>query len=201
MKKDSIIIAPITATNAAGKSSIALELGKQLGMKSVSAREVLTGLFYTDYQREPLSQTELGEFANEIRKDQGPEWLVKKVYSDILWKNIPGVYILESIRCPGELMYLQELREKYPHAVFKPIAIDAPKKVRYRRMVARPQDFKTPQSYRQFLMYEAEEYDQPEPWQMNIKKCIELVPPEGHFENLNGHFYETVGKIRDYLMR
>jgi hypothetical protein len=135
------------------------------------------------------------EEANEIRKIHGVHILPFNIVNVKIWHR-PGIHIIESIRCVGELKYILGL-EKDGYIV-KPIGIDAPFETRYNRMLKRG-DIKTPKSLEEFIERQNAEWDQPEPYMQNIKECLALLDPQAVFQNLDGELSATVGRIWNYL--
>lgn len=154
----------ITGTLGAGKGTIVDYLVKKKGFTHYPVRGYLVerikerGL---EVNRDSMTQ-----IANEMRAKNNPAFIVQELYQKA--KALGGNAVIESIRTPGEIEYLNNQGD------FILLAIDADPKIRFQRITERKSstdqvDFET------FIDNERREMTTSDPNNQNLKKCIELA--------------------------
>ncbi len=127
------------------------------------------------------------EVANELRKEHGPSYLMEQIYE--MAKEEPKA-VLESVRTIGEAEFL-----KSKGALL--FAVDADRKLRYERIVARASeldhiDFDT------FCAQEDVEMASSDPWDMNVFGVMQIS--DARIEN-NGSLEELHQKVDEALAK
>lgn len=146
MKNKTVTIIPLISTDGAGKTSVAEELATNYGFAHYSIRNVLFTIYEQKFFKKPSKPSDITELANQLRFEFGPHILMKKVIDTIQSSNTKGFYVIESIRCPGELEYFYSLENEI---LVKPVGIDAPAETRYKRLQTRG-DYKAPENFGEF---------------------------------------------------
>lgn len=158
-----MMIVGITGTNGAGKGTMAQILVEK-GFKHYSVREYLTkALSETSSEINRESMLELG---NNLRKKYGPAYIAEELYKTAEAGKTNS--IIESIRNPEEAKSLKK------HKEFVLFAVEASKKVRFKRIVARGSNTDRI-TYSQFLAQENKEIDSKDKNKPNISKCIKMA--------------------------
>ena len=159
------VIIGITGTNGAGKGTVVEILMEDLGFKHYSARSLLTKIL--NEQGKELTRPNMSELANSLRAKNGPAALAEKLLEEA--QKDGGRAVIESIRTPGEANMLRAKSK-----LFQLLAVDAPSKVRYERVVVRGSSTdKIP--YEQFVKEEEVEMASTDPNKQNVSKCIEMA--------------------------
>ncbi len=150
----------ITGTNGAGKGTVVDYLVQKHGFVHQSARTFLTeeikkrGL--------PEDRSSLREVANELRREYGPEYVIKTLYERGEESGVNT--IVESVRTMGEAAFLKSVGAKI-------LAVDADRKIRYERVVVRG-SMTDKVSFEEFCAQEDRELASTEPWDMNVGKVM-----------------------------
>jgi len=154
----------ITGTLGAGKGTIVDYLIKNKGYSHYSVRQYL--IEEIEKRGLPVNRDSMTSVANELRAANTPWFIVAELYKRAAEKSENAV--IESIRTPGEVEFLQQQGD------FQLIAVDADPKIRYARISLRKSstdhiDFET------FLSNEKREMTTTDPNKQNLKKCIEMA--------------------------
>jgi len=154
----------ITGTLGAGKGTIVDYLIKNKGYSHYSVRQYL--IEEIEKRGLPVNRDSMTSVANELRAANTPWFIVAELYKRAAEKGENAV--IESIRTPGEVEFLQQQGD------FQLIAVDADPKIRYARISLRKSstdhiDFET------FLSNEKREMTTTDPNKQNLKKCIEMA--------------------------
>jgi dephospho-CoA kinase len=126
---------------------------------------------------------------NALRQEYGPDYVARELLRRATESGQQKV-IIESIRCPGEVHFLQ----KYQVTL---LAIDDPVEVRYARITKRKHstDFVT---LDEFIEQERAESVGTEEWDMNIPRCIKEAEyvffDNGDIEQFRIKVHEWAGK-------
>ncbi len=149
----------LTGTNCAGKGEAA-EFLKKKGFAYFS----LSDLIRDKLQKQDieLSRNNLIRYGNLMRKEGGPDILAR-----LVMKKVKGPAIIDSIRNPKEVEYLQKQKK------FILLAIDAPIETRYIRAKKRGRD-ESASSLQEFKDKEAEEMTSKEKNQQ-LQNCIKMA--------------------------
>ncbi len=182
------MIIGITGTLGAGKGTIVDYLKEHRGFKHFSARDFITrevikrGL---SVNRDTLTET-----ANDLRKNFSPQYVIEQLYYEAQKEG--GDAVIESVRTPGEVVFLRQQPRFYLFAV------DADPKKRFGRIKKRGSatdhiDFET------FLANEKREMTTTDPNKQNLGKCIKMADfvfyNDGTMEDLFRQVEEVLKKI------
>jgi dephospho-CoA kinase len=154
----------ITGTLGAGKGTIVDYLVKNKGFKHYSVRQFL--IEEIEKRGLPVNRDSMTQVANELRAANTPYYIVAELYKQALKSGKDAV--IESIRTPGEVEFLQQ------QGNFILIAVDADPKTRFDRIKIRKSatdqiDFDT------FLANEKREMTTEDPNKQNLQKCIQMA--------------------------
>ena len=154
----------ITGTLGAGKGTIVDYLVKNIGFKHYSVRQFL--IEEIEKRGLPVNRDSMTQVANELRAANTPYYIVAELYKQALKSGKDAV--IESIRTPGEVEFLQQ------QGNFFLIAVDADPKTRFDRIKIRKSatdqiDFDT------FLANEKREMTTEDPNKQNLQKCIQMA--------------------------
>lgn len=154
----------ITGTLGAGKGTIVEYLVENKGFNHYSVRQYLIEVI--EKKGLPVNRDSMTNVANELRAANTPYYIVGELYKQAAEQDKNAV--IESIRTPGEVEFLQQ------QGNFKLIAVDADPKIRYDRIKIRKSstdhiDFET------FLSNEKREMTTTDPNKQNLNKCIEMA--------------------------
>ena len=156
-----MIIIGITGTIGAGKGAIVDYLVNKKDFKHFSVRTFLT----EEIERRGMSvnRDSFHLIGDEFRQKYSPGFLVEHFLEEAEKHKTPA--IIESIRSVGEV----NVFKKKPRTFL--VAVDAPVKVRYERILKRKSatDFV---SFEKFVEQEQSESVSDEPWAMNLPRCI-----------------------------
>ncbi|MCK9345072.1 MAG: AAA family ATPase [Candidatus Pacebacteria bacterium] len=161
----------ITGFNGAGKSTVAEFLRVHY---SVGYYEADAFLEDERIRREmPKGSESLAYVANDLREKHGPEHIMKSLSEKAITIRGRTPFIIESVRCVGEVQYLaREFGDK-----FALIGVDAPIEERHRRVIGR-KNHTDSVGFRKFLEQETLEMEQRDPWKQNLRGCMDLVRKE-----------------------
>lgn len=154
----------ITGTLGAGKGTIVEYLVKNKGFQHYSVRQYL--IEEIEKRGLPVNRDSMTSIANELRAANTPYYIVAELYKQALKSGKDAV--IESIRTPGEVKFLQK------QGNFILIAVDADPKTRFDRIKIRKSatdqiDFET------FLANEKREMTTEDPNKQNLQKCIQMA--------------------------
>jgi dephospho-CoA kinase len=159
----------ITGTLASGKTTV-----KDFFLSHFSSYFVsLSDIIKEEVMKEgkELKRENLIEKGNELRKRYGNQILAEVATLTFPDKIEKEVLIIEGIRNPGEAEYL---RKKFGKD-FILIAVDAPREIRFKRLLERGKE-DDPKTFEEFL--EIDEIDlgknQPD-YGQNVKTCLKLA--------------------------
>lgn len=154
----------ITGTLGAGKGTIVDYLIENKGFDHYSVRQYLI----EEIEKKGLliNRDSMTSVANELRAANTPYYIVGELYKQAARNGHNAV--IESIRTPGEVEFLQRQGD------FQLIAVDANPKIRFDRIKIRKSatdniDFET------FLSNEKREMTTADPNKQNLQKCIEMA--------------------------
>lgn len=154
----------ITGTLGAGKGTIVDYLVIQKGFSHFSVRQYLIKEIKSrglDVNRDNMVLV-----ANELRANNSPSFIVEELYKQA--KAEGNNSVIESIRTPGEVDFLQK------QGKFILVAVDANPKTRYERIQLR-QSSTDKVSFETFQSNEKREFTSTDPNKQNLKKCINLA--------------------------
>ena len=154
----------ITGTLGAGKGTVVEYLVEKKGFIHYSVREYLVEIIKE--RGLEVNRDIMTNIANELRTNNNPAFVVQELYerASILGKDS----VIESIRTPGEIMFLKQ------QGNFILLAVDADSKLRFERISQRKSstdsvDFET------FIANENREMSTTDPNKQNLKRCIEMA--------------------------
>ena len=151
----------ITGTNGSGKGTVEEYLVMKKGFSHYSARMFLVEEVTKRGMRQ--NRESMREVANALRKEHGPSYLMERLYE--MAKDEPKA-VLGSVRTIGEAEFL---KSKGVHL----FAVDADRKLRHERIVARGADGDA-LSYEEFCTQEDQEMASPDPWDMNVFGVMQI---------------------------
>jgi dephospho-CoA kinase len=149
----------LTGTNCAGKGEAA-EFLKKKGFAYFSLSDLIRDKLQK--QDMELTRNNLIRYGNLMRKEGGPDILAR-----LVMRKVKGPAIIDSIRNPKEVEYLQKQKD------FILLAIDAPIETRYIRAKKRGRD-ESASSLQEFKDKEAEEMTSKEKNQQ-LQNCIKMA--------------------------
>ena len=181
------MILGITGTNGAGKGTV-VEYLKTKGFEHFSARALLV----EEIERRglPVDRTSMREVGNELRKTYGPAYIIETLYARA--KEAGGDALVESVRAVAEARFLKEQGARI-------IAVDADRKSRYERIVARGTATDT-LSFEEFCKQEDREMNAPDEWDMNVfgvmARADYTITNDGTVEELRAKVDEILADLR-----
>lgn len=181
----------ITGTNGAGKGTVVSYLVKNHGFAHFSVREYLVQKILEKGMQ--VNRDSMRVVANEIREEYGAGYIVKELYLRAIELNQPS--IIESIRCVGEVLTLQELQS------FELWAVDADIETRYQRSIERGSSTDNI-TLEEFIEKENLESTSDDPAKQNLPKCIELSTRifynNGSIEELEIQIEQLLSQSKEY---
>lgn len=177
----------VTGTNGSGKGTVVEYLVMKKGFSHYSARMFLV----EEVLRRGLHQdrNSMREVANALRKEYGPSYLMERLYE--MAKDEPKA-VLESVRTIGEAEFLKSKGVLL-------FAVDADRKVRHERIVARGAENDN-LTYEEFCTQEDQEMASPDPWDMNVFGVMQisdaLIKNDGTVEDLHHQIDEALVKVQ-----
>ncbi|MAZ92854.1 MAG: AAA family ATPase [Bacteroidales bacterium] len=150
----------ITGTLGAGKGTIVEYLVNNLGYNHFSVREYLTEEIKK--RGMPVNRDSMTNVANELRSNHSPSYIIEQLYERAVMSGSNS--IIESIRTPGEIDYLEN------QGNFLLIAVDADPKIRYDRILIRGSSTDNI-SYDTFISNEKRELTSTDPNKQNLSAC------------------------------
>ena len=163
----------LTGTNGSGKGEAA-----QFFMRHGYAYLSLSDLIREElrHKNQEISRDNLIKMGNHLRNTYGADILARRTM-----EQVTGKTIIDSIRNPNEVEYLQSQEE------FILLAIDAPPEVRYERVMTRGRD-ESVQTLEEFIAKEREEMSELAKGQQ-LQRCMQmadhLVLNEGTLEEFH----------------
>lgn len=177
------MIIGITGTIGAGKGTV-VEYLKTKGFVHYSVRALL--LEEIEKRGMPPDRNSMNEVGNALRMTHGPSYLMEVAIKRASENG--GDALIESVRAIGEAEFLRANGARI-------LAVDADRKLRYERIIARGAstdhvDFET------WVMQEERELAAIEPWDMNILGVMALadarIENDGTLEELHAKIEEAV---------
>jgi len=155
------MIIGITGTDGAGKGVVVDYLVKEKGFTHFSSRALIT----EEVEKRGLTpdRETLRAVANDLRRESGNEFIIKKSYEKAQTMNVKNA-VIESLRAMAEVEYL-----KAQGGIL--VAVDAEQKLRYERIKKRTSESDMI-SFETFVRQEALEMDDPDPSGMQKAKVI-----------------------------
>lgn len=160
----------ITGTIGAGKGTVAGELVARYRVRHFS----VSALIKEEGLKEGIhcgDRDALRAHGNSLREKHGPDYLVRTLADRAVLQK-EGTFIIESLRCPGEIAYLSRRFEKQ----FLLIGVNARIEDRYRRAFRRGgvEDCVSLEWFERQEKLESENADR---WKQNLSLCAEMVQP------------------------
>jgi dephospho-CoA kinase len=184
----------ITGTLASGKTSVKdFFLSRFPSSYFISLSDIIEEELLKEGKE--LKRENFIEKGNELRKRYGDQILVEVVTLTLPEKIEKQFLIIDGIRNPGEVEFL---RKKFGKD-FVLIAVDAPREIRFRRLLERKKE-EDPKTFEEFL--EIDETDlgknQPE-YGQNVEECLKLsdylIINDGSINELNKKLEEIARAI------
>ena len=154
---------------ACGKGVVAEYLIKNGGYTSFS----LSSLVHDEAKKRgitTLTRTLMQDIGDDMRKNEGDDVLAKRAIEKFQVSSFKlQKLIIEGIRNPGEVEYLRTLPG------FFLIAIDAPQRVRYQRVLARKKPW-DPKDWKSFLKIDGRDQgDKQNANGQQVRKCMDMA--------------------------
>lgn len=183
------MIIGITGTNGAGKGTIVSFL-KNRGFEHYSVRSYLEDILVKEGKN--TKREDMINLANELREVNGPQYVIEQLYNQA---QKSGRYsVIESLRCPGEITFLQKYDEFYMFSV------DASRLKRYNRIVERNSNTDNV-SFKEFVKQEMKEFNNKDSFKQNLKKCISMSDYKFRNNGSIPNLYKQLEKIIRILHR
>lgn len=154
----------ITGTLGAGKGTVVDYLVDNMEFEHYSVRAYL--IDEIEKRGLPVNRDSMTEVANDLRAHHSPSYIIEELYKKAAIHG--GNSIIESIRTPGEVEYLQK------QGNFILLAVDADPKIRYERIVLRGSETDKI-SFETFVANEKREFTASDPNKQNLSMCIKLA--------------------------
>lgn len=183
-----MVIIGITGTIGAGKGTIVNFLTSTKNFKHYSVRAFL--LREIQQRKLATNRDSMVIVANHLRQTHSPSYIVDQLMKEALNNNQDSV--IESIRTEGEIISLRK------HHCFHLFAVDAQPELRYKRIKLRNSETDHI-DYKTFIENEQREYNSTNPYQQNLKKCIDLADYKflnnGSIEDLHLQLEEVLRQL------
>ncbi len=181
----------ITGTIASGKNVVRDLIKKKFSSYTVSLSSIIRGEL--ERKKPDFNRVSLQDLGNELRKKYGNEILAKLAVEYM--QRDKDVLIIDGIRNPGEVEFL---RKKFGKN-FVLIGVDAPREIRFERIVKRKKRT-DPKTWEEFLIVDERDQGKGEPdYGQQTKKCLELadflIINDGSLEDLEKKVNEVISKI------
>ncbi len=175
------MILGITGTIGAGKGTLVDYLVKQKGFEHHSVREFLL----EEIRRRglPEHRGSMRDLGNELRREHHPAHVVETLHKRAEGTNA----IIESVRTVGEAEFLKALGASI-------VAIDADKKTRYDRAIARGSSTDNV-SFEQFVEEENREMASTEPWDMNVFAVMDMADFKIQNDGTEAELHQKVDEL------
>ena len=155
----------LTGRISAGKETLTGFLRKK-GFIYIETSKLLKGEL--EKRNLEITRSNMQDLGDELRGRDGAGALMKILLNQI--KLTRGNYIIDSLRNSGEVKFLRENVEN-----FVLIAVDAPQKLRYERIVKRAKSH-DPMSWEDFLKVDDRDFlDKSNPLGQQVGMCIEMA--------------------------
>ncbi|MEK7569253.1 MAG: hypothetical protein AAB497_04055 [Patescibacteria group bacterium] len=175
MKKIHVI--GITGTAGAGKSDSAKFLKILYGAEHFSVRKFLE----EEGAKNKISLEGRGglhKIGNLLREKHSPGYIVRAFVERMIGNKKEGCFVIESLRCPGEIEYLL----KKFGTNFTLIGVDAPVIIRHGRSRVRG-TMTDDVDFDEFVRLESLETLGTNPWVQNLSVCMDMVAPQFRIRN------------------
>ncbi|MBI2546929.1 MAG: AAA family ATPase [Candidatus Aenigmarchaeota archaeon] len=158
----------LTGTIGSGKDFVREMLEKSLGVTSVRLSDLLDTSVLKK-RKITLTRNIQQNLGDELRQKYGTHVLAK-IAVDFM-KPTDKIKVIDGIRNPGEIEFLKNMFGEN----FELIAVDAPQKVRFERVVKRSR-LSDPKTWEEFVAVDERDQgkDQP-PYGQQVGKCIEMA--------------------------
>ncbi len=173
----------LVAENCSGKTTIAKILSQNLSAKEYSMREIIRDSAIAEGV-DLQNRTEFINFSQGKKVLYGSEFFIKKAVDDFAKSN-ERYAIIESLRCPGEITWINQ-NHLYNGIQLIPVAIITPQELRLERFLNRSSGenlSNNENSVEEFVRQETLCNSGVETWEENIKKTILLT--FHRFENID----------------
>jgi len=173
----------ITGTLASGKTSVKDFFLSHFSSYFVSLSDIIKEELMKEGKE--LKRGNFIEKGNELRKKYGNQILVEVATLTLPEKIEKQLLIIDGIRNPGEVEFL---REKFGRD-FVLIAVDAPKELRFKRLLERGKEG-DPKTFEEFLKIEEVDLGKSQPeYGQKVEECLKLadylIVNDGSIDELN----------------
>lgn len=160
------MIIGLTGRIASGKGEVAEFLKKKGFEYCTISQKIRDTISVINFPRNiPLKREALQDFGNLIRKYEGNGAWIKRIIADV---DFGQNYIIDGIRNPGEVEELKKTGN------FFLISIDAPREIRYQRVLSRNKE-SDPKEWNEFAKIDARDFGEENPEGQQVGKCMAMA--------------------------
>lgn len=190
----------IVAQNHAGKTTVQQAISEQFDSTiSYSVREIIYQSYRSKYGTPLLEDREkIQNFSQIMKRTYGSQYFIKKALQRFQ-KSTAAIGIVESVRAPGEALWLQKVAEKeFPTIEIILIALTAKKEDRYKRFLTKRVDNISP-------ILTLEEFDHQDAmvnkgvrdWEENVEKTMRYA--DRTITNNNGELERVKKQVKSII--
>lgn len=187
-----MIVIGVTGTLGAGKGTVVEYLQGRYNIESFSMRAMIEKCAYDHYGVKVKDRDDLRVSGNRLRKEFGPDILVRTAADCAEVKKDCSIATIESIRCVGEVSHLAERFGD----LFLLLAVDAEQKERFKRITSRG-DVTDKVTFEEFCRQESAELVNTSPWEQNLIECAVRANHVIHNNGSEKDLYTAVDKFLD----
>lgn len=187
-----MIVIGVTGTLGAGKGTVVEYLQGRYNIESFSMRAMIAKCAYDHYGVMIKNRDDLRVNGNRLRKEFGPDILVRTAADCAEGKKDCPIVTIESIRCVGEAAHLVE---RFGN-LFLFLAVDAEQKERFKRITSRG-DATDKVTFEEFCRQESAELVGASSWEQNLMECAARANHVIHNNGSEKDLYTAVDKFLD----
>lgn len=187
-----MIVIGVTGTLGAGKGTVVEYLHGRYKIDHFSVRAMIAKCAYDHYGVMIKDRDDLRVNGNRLRKEFGPDILVRTAADCAEAKKDCQIAVIESIRCVGEASYLAERFGD----LFLLLAVDAEQKERFKRITSRG-DATDKVTFEEFCRQESAELVGASPWEQNLMECAARADYVIQNNGTEKDLYTAVDKFLD----
>jgi dephospho-CoA kinase len=159
----------ITGMNGAGKGTVGNYLHEKHNFRISTVRHFLETDAAPKLGLSLNKRPDLGTLADSLRDKYGAGYIIQFITEQI---SDEKRVVIDSIRCTGEVDYVESERVRQSDAVVVLIAVDADPKIRHKRVTEQRKSLTDHVSFETFLAEEEAESIGTIPTRMNLPACV-----------------------------